>query len=157
MICEREVGRYCYQDASMIENYYQAVADTEHMWDCHHRVETIMNCGADELKAQGCYFDRPANELIFLRRSDHWSMHKKGKPLSEEERQKRFGDGNPMWGKHHTEESKRKMGDAKRGEKSVWWGKKHTEETLRKMSEKRREYWARKKAQRENNGTISIS
>ena len=57
----------------------------------------------------------------------------------------RIGKNAPMWGKKHTEETKKKISDAvkgknhplygKTGEKCIWFGKHHTEETKRKMSE----------------------
>ena len=40
---------------------------------------------------------------------------------------------NPMYGRKHTEESKRKISDSLSGEKSVWFGRRHTEQTLAKM------------------------
>lgn len=36
MINEKNARKYCYQDISLIENYDKAIADTEHMWHCHH-------------------------------------------------------------------------------------------------------------------------
>ena len=50
-----------------------------------------------------------------------------------------------MYGKKHTEEAKRKMSVAHKGEKHPFFGKKHSEETRRKMSEARRIYWAKEK------------
>lgn len=57
------------------------------------------------------------------------------------------GEQHPMYGKHHTEEARRKMSEFQkerysdpsnhwRGEDSPWWGKKHTEEYKRMMSER---------------------
>jgi hypothetical protein len=52
------------------------------------------------------------------------------------------GEKNPFYGKTHSEESKRKMSDAKvgtqAGEDNPFYGKTHTEESLRKMSEAQR-------------------
>jgi len=54
-----------------------------------------------------------------------------GKHFSEETRKKmsesKYGENNPMYGKHHTEESRKKMGESK-------IGKHHTEESRIKMS-----------------------
>ncbi len=171
MICDKEVKKYCYQDISLIENYDKAVADTEHVWDCHHRVETIMNCGAKELIAQGCYYDRPAHDLIFLRRSDHWTLHwkrrtlsettlkkmsdrmrgnkyNKGKRLSEEAKRKmselRKGENNGMFGKRHSKDTRKKMSDVHAGQTPWNKGKKHSEETKRKISEARKRYLAKR-------------
>ena len=49
-----------------------------------------------------------------------------------------IGKNNPFYGKHHTEATKKKMSEVKKGEKSVWFGKHHTEATKKKMSEARK-------------------
>ena len=71
--------------------------------------------------------------------------------LREKARQQCLGKGNPMYGKHHTEETKEKlrkidksytqteeyrknMSEATKGEKNGMYGKKHTEESKQKMS-----------------------
>lgn len=140
--------KYCFEDISLIENYGKAVADVENMWDCHHRVETIMHCGKKELIAQGCYYDRPAHELIFLKESEHIRLHHAGKHVSEATRAKlsAAGKGNTNFlGCHHTAETKAKMSEAKKGKhysdearakmSESHKGKHHSEETLAKMSE----------------------
>ena len=33
----------------------------------------------------------------------------------------RKGEGNPMFGKHHTEQARKKIGEAQTGEKNRWW------------------------------------
>lgn len=52
------------------------------------------------------------------------------------------GETHPMWGKHHTEESKRKNSESNKlactGEKNGMFGKHHSEETRRKIGEKSR-------------------
>ena len=154
MICENNARTYCCEDISNIENYDKAIADTENMWDCHHRVETIMNCGIKELKAQGCYYNRPAHDLIFLTHKEHIRLHLMGnrynigKKHSEETRRKmseaKNGEKNQFFGKHHTLESRHKMSVAKKGNKNHL-GKHHSEETRRKMSEARKRYLERRK------------
>ena len=147
MISEKQARKYCYQDISLIENYEQAVADKENLWDCHHRVEMIMNCGAMELIGVGAYYDRPAHELIFLRHDEHLSLHKKG---------------NKVWvGRHHSDETKLKMSEAMKGKQNclgrklsdetkrkmseAMKGKTLSEETKRKMSEAHKRYWEEKR------------
>ena len=66
MISEKHIKLFCYEDPAKIENYDKAIADTEHIWHCHHRNEEIMNCGKKELISKGAYYGRPARELIFL-------------------------------------------------------------------------------------------
>ena len=119
-----------------IENYEKALADNFKGWDCHHRLQTWTSDGkrravditAAELIALGMYYNRPADELIFLPSSEHISLHKKGKTYFK--------------GKRHTEEAKKKISEAQKGEnnsmhgKSPWnKGKKMSEEYCRKNSE----------------------
>lgn len=121
--------RYC-DDIENVENYELAKADNFKGWHCHHRLELVATGGvcdvtAQDLKDWYLYYHRPADELIFLRESEHTSLHNKGKP-------------NVMKGKHHSEEAKRNMSEAHKGKPSVNKGKKfgpHSEETKRKISE----------------------
>ena len=126
--------RYCknYQD---IENYEKAKADNFVGWCCHHRK------GADipreKLIALGMYLDRPAEELIFLTESEHDSLHKKGKPKSEEHKNKL---SEAKKGKHFSEEHKKKLSEAQKGKKLSNETKKKlskpkSDETKQKMSE----------------------
>lgn len=76
--------RYC-KDYENIENYDKALADNFKGWDCHHRLQTWTSDGerrpvditAAELIALGMYYNRPADELIFLTESEHNNLHKK--------------------------------------------------------------------------------
>ena len=80
MISESKVKNYCCEDISLIENYDKAIADNTQIWDCHHRGE-ILPCGrfkAKDLMKFGLYYNRPANELIFLPHAEHNSLHFKG-------------------------------------------------------------------------------
>ena len=45
------------------------------------------------------------------------------------------GENHPMYGKHHTEETKQKISKANKGKNSPMYGKHHTEETKQKISE----------------------
>lgn len=144
MICNRTVKRYCNEDISQIENYEQSINDNTQIWHCHHRGE-ILPCGnfsLETLKKYGLYYKRPASELIFLTKSEHQRLHHSGKT-------------HHLYGKHHSEETKRKMSLAKigkkgkthspqtrrkisesqKGDKNHFFGKHHSEETRRKMSE----------------------
>lgn len=66
------------------------------------------------------------------------------------------GENHPMYGKHHSEESKKKMREARikfhqehpdfmLGENNPMYGKHHTEERKKMMSEKMKEYWTDEK------------
>ena len=149
--------KFC-KDYENIENYDKAKADNFKGWNCHHRK------GADipreELKALDMYYNRPANELIFIKLSEHTSLHNKGKPKTEEHKNKisetlkgkLAGENNPMYGKHHSEESKKKIGEKSKGKliseahkrilskvhkgNKYMLGKKHSEETKKKIGEK---------------------
>ena len=127
--------RYC-KEYENIENYEAAKKDNFKGWDCHHRLQTWTSDGkrravditAAELIALGMYYNRPADELIFLTESEHISLHKKGNTYFK--------------GKRHTEEAKKKISEAQKGEnnsmhgKSPWnKGKKMSEEYCRKNSE----------------------
>ena len=78
---------YCCEDIFQIENYSLAKADNFIKWDIHHRLETnnsdgerrLVDLTADELKALGMYYNRPASELIFITHGDHTSLHNKKK------------------------------------------------------------------------------
>lgn len=79
MICKYNVKKYCRDDISKIENYEQAINDKEHKWDCHHRLELTLDGeyahNIEDLKRMGMYYDRPYFELIFIKHSEHVSLH----------------------------------------------------------------------------------
>ena len=124
--------QYC-KDFENIENYEKAKADNFVGWDCHHRLEThnsdgerrLVDITRRELLALDMYYNRPSSELIFLTRSEHKSLHKPS-----EETKKKMGEA--MKGNKHalgckrSEETKKKMSDAK---------KNMTEETKKKLGE----------------------
>lgn len=154
--------RFCRDDLSKIENYDKAMADPTQTWHCHHRLETHRytdrtrtswekreeDVSVEMLKAFDLYFDRPAQELIFLPRTEHLSLHHKGKKFSEETRCK-ISKANK--GKKNSDEARRKMSEALKGRKfseehkrkisetsmgnQRWLGRHHTEESKRKTSE----------------------
>ena len=138
--------KYCkdYQD---IENYEAAKKDDFIGWHCHHRLETHtpdgerreVDIGYKELITLGLYYNRPAEELIFLTTSEHGRLHmkgkqawNKGKKMSEELCRK---NSESHKGKHASDETRRKMSAMRKGEKHPMYGKHHSEETRNKMSE----------------------
>lgn len=126
--------RYC-KDYQNIENFEKAKADNFKGWCIHHRKGD--NIPRKKLKALGLYYNRPADELIFLTESEHDSLHKKGKHLLEEHKNK-LSDAHK--GKRHTEEAKKKMSESRKGKKLSDETKKKlskpkSDETKQKMSE----------------------
>lgn len=91
----RKIYMYCEGDITKIENFDKAILDrsdlnTHSNWVCHHRLETHnidgsrreIQISADDLKALGLYYHRPASELIFLTREDHNKVHTCGRKSS---------------------------------------------------------------------------
>ena len=80
MISERYAKLFCSEDISLIENYHEAIADEERMWDIHHRRESDSEGRTLFTKKQliemNLYFNRPAAELMFVTRSMHWKLHR---------------------------------------------------------------------------------
>ena len=104
MICEETVKVFCNEDITKIENYDKAIADTTKTWQCHHRLE-IMPFSKKEISVKkmeelGLYYNRPANELIFLTETEHKALHlasrNKSKPTIKKDT-------------HFTEEQKKKL------------------------------------------------
>ena len=130
MIYENNVKRYCCEDISKIENYEEAVNDITNTWECHHKMELIetgavVNSTKQDLIDWGIYYNRPADELIFMTKIDHRRLHLKGKGLSEEAKRK-LSESNK--GKKYSDETKRKMSEAHKGKhwkfvdgKCVWY------------------------------------
>lgn len=144
MISEH-VKEYCRDDISKIENYELAIADTEHKWQCHHRLELTLDGeyahSKKDLIRMGMYYNRPYFELIFLTISDHMKLHN-GTQIYRKKM------SNSLKGRIITEEHKRKISESRKGKKrkpfSKEWrrkisekmkGRKFSEETKRKISE----------------------
>ena len=139
MICEQTIKKFC-NDFTKIENYEKAIADIAHTWQCHHRLETHNSDGTErprnaqlskeELIALDMYYNRPAEELIFLTEAVHKRLHNVGKKRRtfSEEWKRKMSEAHK--GKHHSEEHKKKLSEANKGKHSEV-----SEETRRKSSE----------------------
>ena len=137
--------RYC-KDYENIENYEKALKDNFKGWHCHHRLEThnsdgerrLVDISQKELIALGMYYHRPASELIFLIIKEHNAFNK-GKKLSDECKKKigaaNKGENNGMYGKHHSEETKNKIAETLKGKNTWAKGKKLSEDTKKKIGE----------------------
>ena len=60
------------------------------------------------------------------------------------------GELNPMFGKTRSEETKRKISKANKGKLNYMFGKTHSEESRRKIGEASKLYWQNKKILKEN-------
>ena len=138
MINEYYAKKFCKDDISKIENYEKAIADTTQTWDLHHRLELTLDgefaLTKKQLKMHDMYYNRPYYELIFLTHAEHISLHHKGKTFSEETKKKM---SEAKKGKHRSEETKKKIAESMKG-------KHHSEESRIKMSEAVKRRWAAK-------------
>ena len=139
--------RYC-KDIENVENYEKAKKGNFKGWHCHHRLEThnsdgerrLVDITKKELLALDMYYNRPAEELIFLTICEHSRLHMKGnthrlgKHLSEETK-KKISDARK--GKPKSSETRKKMSEAKKGNKYAL-GCKRSDETKKKMSESKK-------------------
>lgn len=134
--------RFC-KEPEKIENYEKAAADNFKGWCCHHRLETHTSDGerrtvditVAELKALDMYWHRPAEELIFLTKSEHISLHKKEKQLSDEIKIK---ISEASKGKPKSEETKNRISESRKGKKFItsgMKGKHHSAESIQKISD----------------------
>ena len=100
MINEKYAKSYCKDDISLIENYELAVNSSE-KWEVHHRLEMNGNKrikSKKQLIDDGLYYNRPADELIFMTKSDHMRLHNSGKNSSFYGKD-RNGSKNPFYGR----------------------------------------------------------
>ena len=149
MINERKVKRFC-KDYTKIENYEDAINDTTQTWHCHHILGEILS--RQQLLDHDFYYDVPPCMLKFVTRTEHNRLHNTGK-------------NHPLFGKHHTDETKKKMSkahknmsdethrkiaDAIKGKKR----KPASDEHRRKLSEALRRSWALRK-KKMNGGTVN--
>ena len=129
MINEQYAHKYCKDDITKIENYNKAIDDTTQTWQCHHRLELTLNgefaLTPEQLKMHDMYYKRPYYELIFLTRSEHRRLHLRH--LSDETKKKiseaKKGMNHPLYGKHHSDETKKKISEAKKDRKMPFRGK----------------------------------
>ena len=80
----------------------------------------------EELIETGRYWACPANELIFLTKAEHHTLHKKGNQyfkgqqhteetklkISESMKGKNKGENHPLYGTHCSEETRKKISEA---------------------------------------------
>lgn len=140
MICKYTAHKFCKDDITKIENYELAIADTEETWSCHHRLELTLDGEfahtAEELNRLNMYYNRPYFELIFLKASEHHSLHNTARPrqwyIDAGKKTSISKKGKTPWnkGKQWSEETKQKISISNTGKTH-----KLSEETKKKMSE----------------------
>ena len=65
------------RNPELVENYDLAIADTENVWICHHRLEEFYT--RKELIAMKKYFGRPAEEIVLCKnQKEHFKYPHKG-------------------------------------------------------------------------------
>lgn len=108
MINIAKVKAYC-KDYQNIENFIEAYSDLSETWHCHHKLEIHNDYKntKEDLINMNLYYDRPASELIFLRASDHISLHLKGKKPKNHETLRIINTG-----RKNSEDSKQKMSES---------------------------------------------
>ena len=130
---------------NLIENYDKAIADKTQTWICHHRLETYTSDGErrfidirpEELIALDMYFHRPPNELIFLTKEEHNTLHSKGKKPSVESRTKMSMAAKSV---KHTQEWNKKVGES---QKKYWYNvsSEEREKRAKTDSEAQKKWW----------------
>lgn len=118
MINELYANKFCKEDIRLIENYDMAINDNSQTWECHHRDEIrflpsgmVVIRSKKELIENNRYYNCPANELIFLTKSEHSRLHSlyKNKERLEKFRENRYKFASyGMQGKIHNAASKTK-------------------------------------------------
>lgn len=105
---------FCPEHYTEIENYELAKADNFKGWVCHHRNGEYFS--KDWLVKNNMYFNRKdPHEFKFMTLAEHNRVH---------------------WtGRKHTNESRQKMAEARKGKPSPNKGKHLSDETRKKMSE----------------------
>lgn len=120
---------FCKEDICNIENYYDAISDNNELWVCHHRDEVrilpsgmIARRSREELKESGRYYNCPANELIFMKRTDHARLHGTGRTHSELTRKKLSINAYKQWSnQRNTETGKMVINNLKCTHKGKHW------------------------------------
>lgn len=107
-ISYKNLVKYC-KNYTEIENYELAKKDDFVGWVCHNKMELIktgavVDATRQDLIDLDIYYDRSADELIFLTREEHAKLHNRGRKQSENVREAvskaQKGEKNPNFGLH---------------------------------------------------------
>lgn len=83
--------KFCSEPLDKIEHYEEALSEGFKGWCIHHRREIQPDgtrMSRQELKDKDLYYDRPASELVFMRKREHTTLHWLGKHMPEEVKNK---------------------------------------------------------------------
>lgn len=97
-------------------------------WECYYinKYDVINNKKGYNISSGG------SNGNNFIGKTEE-EMKEIRKKMSASNWQK--GENHSFYGKHHTNETKKKMSESKKGEKNNFYGKNHTEKAKKKISE----------------------
>lgn len=102
----------------LIENFELAKADNFKGWVIHHRLELTLDGefahDVKDLERLGMYWNRPYYELIYMKLSEHSTLHNICK--------------NPFYGRRHSDTTKAKIS-------AIHKGKKRSAESIAKQKE----------------------
>lgn len=130
------VNRYCSDPIENIDRYQEAISSKE-LYVIHHKKEDD-GYSKKELIEMGLYYYRPSSELVFMEMSEHRRHHTIGdkNPYKGSMR----GTRHPNYGKHLSEETKRRISESnigkKAGDKNPFFGKTHSREFRERISGK---------------------
>lgn len=115
----KHINKYCKESITAIENYEKAI-NSDVLYHLHHKNEILLNVSKDELIKMGLYYNRPANELVFLTPSEHISLHNSG------EKNGMYGksiSGEQHWhyGLKSGDKTRKKQSEAHKGKKHYNW------------------------------------
>lgn len=117
MISIKNIKKICNEPVEMIENYLMAKNDESQYYSCHHRNEIrnilgiTVHITKEELIGLGLYFHRPADELVFLPRTEHSKLHHKNPDFRKHISMTKKGRVSNRKGCHLTEEQKKRMSE----------------------------------------------
>lgn len=138
------------KEPEKIENYEQAIADTKHVWHCHHRKEITEMIPVKTLKESGMYFDVGPEDLIFLKPGQHSILHNTNRNLETREKISKALTGRSFTKEHRNKLSKfaktrtgsQNPNFGNRGESNPLFGSHQTKEHREKIANSRKgKHW----------------
>lgn len=110
--------RYCEEGRLYEIDGFEVAASSPAVFDLHHKIGSLCNRTREELIERNLYYNRPPNELQFMRNPDHMSHHRmmwKNPMLREQlrrfELKRCYEEGHPMDAWMLSESECRKLND----------------------------------------------